>query len=85
MMSIIADRAQQDSLWHLSRLFLNVRVFRNNAPLSEVDCSASTSLDSSIVFISHLQSVSCFTLAIYSYNCYCCSLKGLSSSFLPAS
>ena len=36
---------------------------------SEVDCSASTSLDSSIVFISHLQSVSCFTLASYSYNC----------------
>ena len=58
---------------------------------SEVDCSASTSLDSSIVFISHLQSVSCFTLAVaasYSYNC-CVALlqpgKGLSSSFLPAS
>ena len=36
---------------------------------SEVDCSASTSLNSSIVFISHLQSVSCFTLASCSYNC----------------
>ena len=33
--------------------------------MSEVDCSASTSLDSSIVFISHLQSVLCFTLASY--------------------
>ena len=54
----------------------------------EVDCSASTFLDSSIVFISHLQSVLCFTLASYSYNC-CVSLlqpgKGLSSSLLPAS
>ena len=54
----------------------------------EVDCSASTPLDSSIVFRSHLQSVLCFTLASYSYNC-CVALlqpgKGLSSSFLPAS
>ena len=52
--------------------------------MSEVDCSASTSWDSSIVFISHLQSVLCFTLASYSYNC-CVALlqpgKGLSSSF----
>ena len=51
---------------------------------SEVDCSASTYLDNSIVFISHLQSVLCFTLASYSYNC-CVALlqpgKGLSSSF----
>ena len=39
----------------------------------EVDCSASTPLDSSIVFRSHLQSVLCFTLASYSYNC-CVSL-----------
>ena len=37
--------------------------------MSKVDCSASTFLDSSIVFISHLQSVLCFTLASYSYNC----------------
>ena len=47
--------------------------------MSEVDCSAS----SSIVFISHLQSVLCFTLASYSYNC-CVTLlqpgKRLSSS-----
>ena len=35
--------------------------------MSEVDCSASTSWDSSIVFRSHLQSVLCFTLASYSY------------------
>ena len=32
--------------------------------ISEVDCSAS----SSIMFISHLQSVLCFTLASYSYS-----------------
>ena len=48
----------------------------------EVDCSASTPLDSSIVFRSHLQSVLCFTLASYSYNC-CVALlqpgKGFSS------
>ena len=54
----------------------------------KVDYSVSTSLDSSIVFRSHLQSVLCFTLASYSYNC-CVALlqpgKGLSPSFLPAS
>ena len=37
--------------------------------LETTHCSASTFLDSSIVFISHLQSVLCFTLASYSYNC----------------
>ena len=51
----------------------------------EVDCSASTPMDSSIVFRSHLQSVLCFTLASYSYNC-CVALlqpgKGLSSGEL---
>ena len=50
---------------------------------SEVDCSASTSWDSSIVFISHLQSVLCFTLASYSYNCCVALLQPVKDSPLP--
>ena len=42
--------------------------------MSEVDCSASTSLDSSIVFISHLQSVLCLAIAI-TIVLHCCSLE----------
>ena len=56
---------------------------RVNMLLCLMFCSASTPLDSSIVFRSHLQSVLCFTLASYSYNC-CVALsqpgKGLSFS-----